>query len=71
MLPQQTVLIPLYTTLRTLHLLDTKIGLIIVHGVYGMPMQILALRGFMTSIPEKSTKRLSLKAPAISRSFGK
>ena len=28
MLPQQTVLIPLYTTLRTLHLLDTKIGLI-------------------------------------------
>src|SRR6202050_1022463 len=56
MLPQQTVLIPLYTTLRTLHLLDTKIGLIIVHGVYGMPMQILALRGFMTSIPREIDK---------------
>jgi len=56
MLPQQTVLIPLYTTLRTLHLLDTKIGLILVHGVYGMPMQILALRGFMTSIPKEIDK---------------
>jgi raffinose/stachyose/melibiose transport system permease protein len=47
---------PLYTTLRTLHLLDTKIGLILVHGVYGMPMQILALRGFMTSIPKEIDK---------------
>src|SRR6202167_6382963 len=31
-LPQQTVLIPLYAVLRSLHLLDTRIGLIIVHG---------------------------------------
>ena len=56
MLPQQTVLIPLYATLRTLHLLDTKIGLIIVHGVYGMPAQILILRGFMTAIPSEIEK---------------
>lgn len=53
MLPQQTVLIPLYDTLRSLHLLDTKLGLIIVHGVYGMPLQILILRGFMTGIPKE------------------
>ena len=56
MLPQQTVLIPLYDTLRTFHLLDTKIGLIIVHGVYGMPLQILILRGFMTTIPPEIEK---------------
>ena len=51
MLPQQTVLIPLYDTLRALDLLDTRLGLIIVHGVYGMPSQILMLRGFMATIP--------------------
>ena len=56
MLPQQTVLIPLYTALRTLHLLDSKIGLIIVHGIYGMPAQILILRGFMTAIPSEIEK---------------
>ena len=56
MLPQQTVLIPLYTALRTLHLLDSKIGLIIVHGIYGMPAQILILRGFMTVIPSEIEK---------------
>ena len=53
MLPQQTVLIPLYDTLRALNLLDTKLGLIIVHGAYGMPSQILILRGFMTTIPKE------------------
>jgi raffinose/stachyose/melibiose transport system permease protein len=56
MLPQQTVLIPLYDMLRWLHLLDTRIGLIIVHGVYGMPSQILILRGFMTTIPREIEK---------------
>ena len=53
MLPQQTVLIPLYDTLRALDLLDTRLGLIIVHGVYGMPAQILMLRGFMATIPSE------------------
>lgn len=53
MLPQQTVLIPLYDTLRALDLLDTRLGLIIVHGVYGMPSQILMLRGFMATIPSE------------------
>ena len=61
MLPQQTVLIPLYDTLRAMHLLDTRIGLIIVHGVYGMPMQILALRAFMTTIPREIEKAAHLE----------
>ena len=56
MLPQQTVLIPLYDTLRHLSLLDTKVGLIIVHAAYGMPSQVLILRGFMTSIPKELDK---------------
>jgi raffinose/stachyose/melibiose transport system permease protein len=71
MLPQQTVLIPLYTTLRTLHLLDTKIGLIIVHGVYGMPMQILALRGFMTSIPREIDKAAFIEGASDFQVFWK
>ena len=41
MLPQQTVLIPLYDLLRSCTCSTHKIGLIIVHGAYGMPGQIL------------------------------
>lgn len=61
MLPQQTVLIPLYDTLRSLSLLDTKIGLIIVHAAYGMPSQVLILRGFMTAIPRELDKAAFLE----------
>ena len=71
MLPQQTVLIPLYNTLRALDLLDTKIGLIIVHGVYGMPAQILILRGFMTTIPREIEKAAYLEGASDFQVFWK
>jgi len=51
MLPQQTVIIPLYTELDHLGLLNTQIGLIIVHTVYGIPFSMLLLTGFMTNLP--------------------
>jgi ABC-type glycerol-3-phosphate transport system permease component len=71
MLPQQTVLIPLYDTLRTLNLLDTKIGLIIVHGVYGMPAQVLILRGFMTTIPREIEKAAEIEGATDFQIFWK
>lgn len=61
MLPQQTVIIPLYDTLRSLNLLDTRLGLIVVHAAYGMPAQILILRGFMTTIPRDIEKAAYLE----------
>ena len=71
MLPQQTVLIPLYDTLRHLNLLDTKIGLIIVHGVYGMPAQILMLRGFMTGIPREIERAAEIEGATDFQIFWK
>ncbi len=71
MLPQQAVLIPLYDTLRSLNLLDTKIGLIIVHAAYGMPAQILMLRGFMTTIPREIEKAAYLEGASDFQVFWK
>lgn len=71
MLPQQTVLIPLYDTLRSLNLLDTKIGLIIVHAAYGMPAQVLILRGFMTTIPREIEKAAYLEGASDFQVFWK
>jgi raffinose/stachyose/melibiose transport system permease protein len=53
MLPQQTVIIPLFTLLRSIGLLDTRLGLIIVHGAYGMPFLLLVLTGFIGNIPKE------------------
>ena len=71
MLPQQTVLIPLYDTLRSLNLLDTRIGLIVVHAAYGMPSQILLLRGFMTTIPREIEKAAYLEGASDIQVFSK
>jgi ABC-type glycerol-3-phosphate transport system permease component len=71
MLPQQTVLIPLYDMLRWLHLFDTRIGLIVVHGVYGMPSQILILRGFMTTIPRDIEKAAQIEGATDFQIFTK
>ena len=53
MLPQQTVIIPLFSLLRSLNLLNSRLGLIIVHGTFGMPFEILVLTGFMATIPRE------------------
>jgi len=53
MLPQQTVIIPLHDVLRRLKLLDNLYGLMIVHAAYGMPFNVLIMRGFMASIPRE------------------
>ena len=71
MLPQQTVLIPLYDTLRALDLLDTRVGLIIVHGVYGMPAQILMLRGFMATIPSEVERAAQVEGASDFQVFAK
>jgi raffinose/stachyose/melibiose transport system permease protein len=71
MLPQQTVLIPLYDILRWLNLFDTRIGLILVHGVYGMPSQVLILRGFMTTIPRDIEKAAQIEGATDFQIFTK
>jgi len=53
MLPQQAVILPLFTLLKSLNLLDSRLGLIIVHGTFGMPFEMLVLTGFMATIPRE------------------
>jgi raffinose/stachyose/melibiose transport system permease protein len=53
MVPQQTVIIPLYDLLNRLHLLDSFLGIIIVHAAYGMAFNMFVMRGFMVGIPSE------------------
>ena len=52
-LPQPTVIIPLYDMLRETGLLGTRLGLVIIHGAYGMPLELLILTGFISGIPRE------------------
>jgi ABC-type glycerol-3-phosphate transport system permease component len=53
MIPQQAVIISLYEVMRKLNLLDNLWGLVIIHGVYGIPYMMLLLRGYMVGVPKE------------------
>jgi raffinose/stachyose/melibiose transport system permease protein len=53
MMPQQTALIPLYHFLSLAGLLNTRLGLVIVHAAWGMPLQVLLLTGFFANQPRE------------------
>lgn len=50
-MPGQSIIIPLYIHMVNLGLLDTRIGLILVHTAWGIPWAVLFLRNFFLSVP--------------------
>ena len=49
--PQQAVIIPIYTLFNNLHLLNNYVGLILLHTAFGLPWQVLFLRNFFATLP--------------------
>jgi multiple sugar transport system permease protein len=50
-IPQQAVIVPLFNIANSLSLLNTYIGLILVHTAFGLPWIILFLRNFFSTLP--------------------
>jgi glucose/mannose transport system permease protein len=51
-IPYQVILIPLFQTLRAIHLYGGLPGLILAHVVYGLPITTLIFRNFYAQIPD-------------------
>ena len=51
-LPYQSIIIPLFITIRNLGIYDTMWAMILVHSVYGIPMTTLLFRSYYESIPK-------------------
>ncbi len=51
MIPPVVLLIPMYIVMRSLHLLDTHISLILAYLTFNLPFSIWMLRGFFMAIP--------------------
>lgn len=52
-IPAQTFVIPLFTLLRKLGLIDTHIGLILPYIALGLPMAIFILQAFFSTLPKE------------------
>lgn len=53
MIPIQVSLIPVFQIYKSIHLLNSHVGLILVYTVFGMPMTILMFTGFFESFPDE------------------
>ncbi len=51
MLPLKLAIIPLFIQLDALHLLDTRIGLILIYVAMGLPSAVFILTGFLRTLP--------------------
>jgi multiple sugar transport system permease protein len=53
LLPPMAVAIPIYTLLRVLGLLDTRLGLVLVHGAFTLPFTIWVLTLYFRGLPRE------------------
>lgn len=59
-IPYQVILIPLFQTLRAMHLYGGLPGLVLAHVVYGLPITSLIFRNFYAQIPDSLMESASL-----------
>ena len=52
MLPTAAVIVPLFIILRTLHLLNTYLGLILAYLIVTLPLSVWMITGYFRGIPE-------------------
>ena len=52
MIPSQLAIVPLFFEMRSLGLLNSKLGLILVYAANGLPFAIFILAGFFRSLPK-------------------
>ena len=68
--PPISLAIPLYQVLRSLGLLDTLLGLIIVYQVYALPFAIWMLLGFVRDVPVEYEEAAMIDGASLLRRLG-
>jgi N,N'-diacetylchitobiose transport system permease protein len=69
MVPVEALVIPLFIQARSLALLDSLIGLIVVYLAFSLPFAIWTLRGFVAAIPVELEEAAYLDGASWNRMF--
>lgn len=71
MFPNLLVIVPLFLLLRSMHLLDTKEGLVAVYVAYSLSFTIFVLTGFFQTLPDELAEAASLDGATHAGTFWK
>ncbi|MCG7308867.1 carbohydrate ABC transporter permease [Brachybacterium sp. ACRRE] len=69
MIPVQIGLGPLFSTMLSAHLLDSRLGLVLPYLAFGIPYQIFVLYGFFRSVPEELEESARIDGSSTFRIF--
>lgn len=69
LIPRTALIFPLYSVIRTLSLIDTKIGLIIVYTSLCLPISLYILRSYFLTIPKEIEESADLDGAGFLRTF--
>jgi ABC-type glycerol-3-phosphate transport system permease component len=69
MLPQQAMVIALFIDFRSLNLLDSLVGLILVYTAFALPVTIWMLRNFVAAVPRELEEAAAIDGAGPMRAF--
>jgi ABC-type glycerol-3-phosphate transport system permease component len=69
MLPQQALVIALYIDFRSLNLLDSLVGLIVVYTAFALPVTIWMLHNFVAAVPREMEEAAAIDGAGPIRVF--
>jgi ABC-type glycerol-3-phosphate transport system permease component len=69
MLPQQALVIALFIDFRSLNLLDSLVGLILVYTAFALPITIWMLRNFVAAVPRELQEAAAIDGAGPMRIF--
>ncbi len=68
-IPQNMVAVPLFQILNGLHLINSYVGLVLVHTAWGLPWLILFMRGYFSTLPLEVEEAASIDGASPWRTF--
>jgi N,N'-diacetylchitobiose transport system permease protein len=71
MLPQQALVIALFLDFRSLNLLDSLVGLILVYTAFALPVTIWMLRNFVAAVPRELEEAAAIDGAGPMKAFWK
>lgn len=68
-IPFQVTLIPLFSVLRTLNLINTRLGMICIYTAFGLPMAIFMFANFFRTVPNELIEAAFIDGCGLVRTF--
>ena len=69
MVPLQLAIVPLFFQMKGMHLLDSRVGLLVAYVAFGMPFAIFVMTGFFRSLPSALYESAVLDGAGEFRAF--